>query len=114
MHCRLPTGKPVAEANRQAKGVSVFRLVSCFRQAYAANRMRLQILECPMRGNDSSSATRTSIFSLFADEEGKIMKLDDMLTNRHIPFQRLHHPPVYTANRIAQALHVPGKEMAKT
>lgn len=42
------------------------------------------------------------------------MKLDELLTNRHIPFERLHHQPAYTANRIAQALHVPGKEMAKT
>jgi Ala-tRNA(Pro) deacylase len=42
------------------------------------------------------------------------MKLDELLTSRHIPFERLHHRPVYTANRIAQVLHVPGKEMAKT
>ena len=42
------------------------------------------------------------------------MKLDEMLTNRHIPFERLHHRSAYTANRIAQVLHVPGKEMAKT
>jgi Ala-tRNA(Pro) deacylase len=42
------------------------------------------------------------------------MKLDQMLTERHIPFERLHHRTAYTANRIAQVLHVPGKEMAKT
>jgi Ala-tRNA(Pro) deacylase len=42
------------------------------------------------------------------------MKLDEMLTNRHIPFERLPHRSAYTANRIAQLLHVPGKEMAKT
>jgi Ala-tRNA(Pro) deacylase len=42
------------------------------------------------------------------------MKLDELLTSRHIPFERLHHRPVYTANRIAQVLHVPGKEMAKS
>ncbi len=42
------------------------------------------------------------------------MKLDDFLTTRHVPFQKLHHPPVYTANRIAQTLHVPGQEMAKS
>jgi Ala-tRNA(Pro) deacylase len=42
------------------------------------------------------------------------MKLDDLLANRHIPFERIHHRPAYTANRIAQVLHVPGKEMAKT
>src|SRR5207253_6817959 len=57
---------------------------------------------------------RTNIFSGVSDEEGKTMKLDEMLTNRHIPFQRLHHQTAYTANRIAQVLHVPGKEMAKT
>jgi Ala-tRNA(Pro) deacylase len=42
------------------------------------------------------------------------MKLDDFLTSRQIPFERLHHRPVYTANRMAQALHVPGREVAKT
>jgi len=42
------------------------------------------------------------------------MKLDDFLTNRRVPFQRLVHQPVYTANRVAQALHVPGREMAKS
>lgn len=42
------------------------------------------------------------------------MRLDDFLINRQVPFQRLHHAPAYTANRVAQALHVPGREMAKT
>jgi Ala-tRNA(Pro) deacylase len=42
------------------------------------------------------------------------MKLDELLSSHHIPFERLHHRPVYTANRVAQALHVPGREMAKT
>jgi Ala-tRNA(Pro) deacylase len=42
------------------------------------------------------------------------MKLDELLTSRQVPFERLHHRPVYTANRIAQVLHVPGRAMAKT
>ncbi len=42
------------------------------------------------------------------------MRLDDFLTSRRIAFQRLPHRPVYTANRLAQALHVPGREVAKT
>lgn len=42
------------------------------------------------------------------------MRLDDLLTDRHIAFQRLHHRPTYTANHTAQALHVPGREVAKT
>ncbi|HEY8504993.1 MAG TPA: YbaK/EbsC family protein [Gemmataceae bacterium] len=42
------------------------------------------------------------------------MRLDEFLSSRHVPFTRLSHPPAYTANRVAQALHVPGKEMAKT
>jgi Ala-tRNA(Pro) deacylase len=42
------------------------------------------------------------------------MKIDDLLTSRHVPFERLHHRPAYTANRMAQALHVPGREVAKT
>lgn len=42
------------------------------------------------------------------------MKLDDLLVSRHIPFQRLPHRRTYTANRMAQALHVKGREVAKT
>jgi Ala-tRNA(Pro) deacylase len=42
------------------------------------------------------------------------MRLDEFLTDRKVPFQRLHHPPAYTANRVAQALHVPGRAMAKS
>jgi Ala-tRNA(Pro) deacylase len=42
------------------------------------------------------------------------MRLDEYLTEKHVPFTRLPHRPAYTANRVAQALHVRGKEMAKT
>src|SRR5262249_48457015 len=28
--------------------------------------------------------------------------------------ERLHHPPAYTAQRVAEFLHVPGKEVAKS
>ncbi len=41
------------------------------------------------------------------------MKLDEFLSSRRIPFERLHHRPAYTAQRVAQVLHVPGKEVAK-
>jgi Ala-tRNA(Pro) deacylase len=41
------------------------------------------------------------------------MKLDELLTSRHIAFQRLPHRRTYTANRMAQALHVKGREVAK-
>jgi Ala-tRNA(Pro) deacylase len=43
-----------------------------------------------------------------------MMKLDELLTSRHVPFERLHHQPVYTASRMAQALHVSGKHVAKS
>ncbi len=42
------------------------------------------------------------------------MKIDELLTSRHVPFEALHHRPTYTANRMAQVLHVPGKEVAKS
>jgi Ala-tRNA(Pro) deacylase len=42
------------------------------------------------------------------------MKLDDLLSSRHVPYQRLHHEPVYQANRMAQMLHVPGRRVAKS
>ena len=42
------------------------------------------------------------------------MKLDEFLSEQQVPFERLHHAPAYTAHRVAQLLHVPGREMAKT
>lgn len=42
------------------------------------------------------------------------MKLEEFLNSRHIRFERLPHRPAYTANRLAQMLHVPGQEVAKT
>jgi Ala-tRNA(Pro) deacylase len=42
------------------------------------------------------------------------MRLDEFLNQQKVSFERLHHRPAYTANRIAQTLHVKGKEMAKT
>jgi Ala-tRNA(Pro) deacylase len=42
------------------------------------------------------------------------MRLDELLTKRHVQFERLRHRPTFTANRMAQALHVPGKAVAKS
>jgi Ala-tRNA(Pro) deacylase len=42
------------------------------------------------------------------------MKLDELLQGRQVRFERLHHEPVYGANRVAEKLHVPGKGVAKT
>lgn len=42
------------------------------------------------------------------------MRLDDLLVSRRISFQRLPHRRTYTANRMAQALHVKGRAVAKT
>ena len=41
------------------------------------------------------------------------MKINELLTNRHIPFEALHHSPAYTASRMAEVLHVSGEEVAK-
>src|SRR5262249_44732036 len=45
---------------------------------------------------------------------GTTMRLDEFLSERHVPFQKMPHQPAYTANRIAQTLHVPGREVAKS
>jgi Ala-tRNA(Pro) deacylase len=42
------------------------------------------------------------------------MRLDEFLTDRKVAFTRLPHRTAYTANRVAQTLHVPGKDMAKS
>lgn len=41
------------------------------------------------------------------------MKIDELLTKRHVPFQTMHHAPAFTASRMAEVLHVTGQEVAK-
>src|SRR5262245_23935325 len=48
------------------------------------------------------------------ETEGETMRLDDFLNRQRIPFTRLPHRTCYTANHMAQTLHVPGKDVAKT
>jgi Ala-tRNA(Pro) deacylase len=45
--------------------------------------------------------------------EGFAMRIDEFLTSRQVPFTRLPHRTAYTAERVAEVLHVPGKEVAK-
>lgn len=41
------------------------------------------------------------------------MKIIELLTTRHVPFEALHHAPAFTASRMAEMLHVSGQEVAK-
>lgn len=42
------------------------------------------------------------------------MRLDEFLSKERISFEKMRHPSTFTANRVAQALHVPGRKMAKS
>jgi Ala-tRNA(Pro) deacylase len=42
------------------------------------------------------------------------MNLDQFLSSRRVSFEHLRHRPAYAANRVAQTLHIPGKDVAKT
>ena len=42
------------------------------------------------------------------------MNVQDFLKNRKIPFEKVEHAPTYTAQTLAQEVHVPGQEVAKT
>ena len=41
-------------------------------------------------------------------------RLKDFLDNEHIKYVTIAHSPAYTAQEIAAATHIPGKELAKT
>jgi Ala-tRNA(Pro) deacylase len=41
------------------------------------------------------------------------MRVPSFLTEQHVPFEILIHPPAFTASRRARFLHVPGKQLAK-
>ena len=42
------------------------------------------------------------------------MKLEQYLMDQRIAFERVHHEPTFTANRMAECLHISGKEVAKS
>lgn len=42
------------------------------------------------------------------------MNVQQFLTDQHVPFDVLHHPPSFTAQEMAQAMHRSGKAVAKT
>ena len=42
------------------------------------------------------------------------MKVDEFLKQRNVEFDVIPHRETYDAQRMAQALHVPGREVAKT
>ena len=41
-------------------------------------------------------------------------KLKKYLDEKHVEYMTIKHSPAYTAQRIAELTHIPGKEMAKT
>ncbi len=41
-------------------------------------------------------------------------KLEHLLDANHVQYTRIRHTPAYTAQEIAAAAHVPGRELAKT
>jgi Ala-tRNA(Pro) deacylase len=42
------------------------------------------------------------------------MSMKHFLQKRHVPFETIEHPAAYDAQHLAQALHTPGREVAKT
>jgi Ala-tRNA(Pro) deacylase len=42
------------------------------------------------------------------------MQVKEYLSKKHVDFDVIEHLPVYDAGRLAQAVHVPGREVAKT
>jgi Ala-tRNA(Pro) deacylase len=41
------------------------------------------------------------------------MRIADFLTESHVPYETMVHPPVFTAQRRAHLLHIPGKRVMK-
>jgi Ala-tRNA(Pro) deacylase len=42
------------------------------------------------------------------------MKTTQLLEERHVPFEVVRHPEAFDATRLAEAVHTPGREVAKT
>jgi Ala-tRNA(Pro) deacylase len=41
------------------------------------------------------------------------MRVPEYLTESHVPYETMVHPPVFTAQRRAHLLHIPGKKVMK-
>ncbi len=42
------------------------------------------------------------------------MRIATFLSDQHVPFQMMYHPPAYSAERLAKQLHVSGRNIAKS
>src|SRR6266436_5911037 len=42
-----------------------------------------------------------------------LMRVSDFLTESHVAYETMVHPPVFTAQRRAHLLHIPGKRVIK-
>jgi Ala-tRNA(Pro) deacylase len=41
------------------------------------------------------------------------MKIEELLSSKHVPFSRIHHPEAFTSQEEAAAAHVAGDKLAK-
>jgi Ala-tRNA(Pro) deacylase len=60
-----------------------------------------------------NSARRLQLITS-SNERSSIMNVTEFLTRQHVTFDTLDHPAAYDAQHLAQVLHVPGREVAKT
>jgi Ala-tRNA(Pro) deacylase len=42
------------------------------------------------------------------------MRLSQFLSDQHIPFEEMVHPPAFTAQKLARFLHIPGRQVIKS
>lgn len=42
------------------------------------------------------------------------MRVSQYLSNQHIPFEEMVHPPAFTAQKLARFLHIPGRQVIKS
>jgi Ala-tRNA(Pro) deacylase len=60
----------------------------------------------------TNSSVAVTFKSFFLDY--RIMSTETYLNERHCKYERIFHQPTYSAQRLAEELQVPGKEVAKT
>src|SRR5438132_7098038 len=62
----------------------------------------------------SSSLPRLSGIGRFAELQESAMRVLRFLSEQHIDFETLVHPPAFSSQKRAKHLHVPGRQVAKT
>ena len=68
-----------------------------------------------MAANETATSTGRQMQARLSRKDAMaVRRLKEFLDNEHVKYVSIQHSPAYTAQEVAQSVHVSGREMAKT